>query len=84
MLMLRDTQGVTSSHAMLPMEVMPIVARFTGKLTCEDIARHVSKEMGQKVEVELVVRLADELEEALYVDGPAYRRERTRIERERR
>ena len=80
--MLRDTQGVTSSHAVLPMEVVPIVARFTGSQTCEEIARQATIELGERVSVDLVVKLATELEEALFVDGPPYRRERARIERD--
>jgi AmmeMemoRadiSam system protein B len=76
MLMLRDTQGVTSSHAVLPMEVIPIVSRFTGAHTCEAIASETG------VPVELVIQIADELEDALYVEGPAYRRERARIEKD--
>jgi MEMO1 family protein len=81
-LMLRDTQGVTSSHAILPIEVVPIVARFAGSMTCEEIARDAEQELGQEVPVEVVVKLATELEEALFVDGAPYRRERARIERE--
>lgn len=80
--MLRDTQGVARSHAVLPMELVPIVARFTGGLTCDDIAEQVSKETGEAVSVEVVVRLATELEEGLFIDGAPYRRERARIERE--
>ncbi|MBX3214605.1 MAG: AmmeMemoRadiSam system protein B [Labilithrix sp.] len=79
--MLRDTQGVTS-HAVLPIEVVPIVARFTGKSTCEEIAREASTELGERVPLDLVTKLATELEDALFVDGPPYRRERARIERE--
>ena len=74
--MLRDTQGVTSSHAVLPFEVIPVVARFDGKLTCEEIAREATLEIGQRVPVDVVVRIATDLEEALFVDGPAYRRAR--------
>lgn len=81
-LMLRDTQGVTSSHAVLPMDVVPIVARFTGSMTCAEIASSVSKEIGETIPVDLVVKLATELENALYVDGPRYREARTRIERD--
>ena len=80
--MLRDTQGVARSHAVLPMEYVPIVARFDGARTCEDIARLASKEVGERVPVDVVVRLATELEEALFVEGAPYRRERARIERE--
>jgi AmmeMemoRadiSam system protein B len=81
-LMLRDTQGVTSQHAVLPIELVPIVARFTGTSTCEEIAKQVSNELGEKVPVELVIRLATELEQALFLDGAAYKRERARIEKE--
>jgi AmmeMemoRadiSam system protein B len=80
--MLRDTQGVATWHAILPMAVVPIVGRFTGGMTCEQIAHDASIELGETVPVDVVVKLATELEEALFVDGPPYRRERARIERE--
>ncbi len=80
--MLRDTQGVARTHAVLPMDLVPIVARFNGASTCEEIAKDASKEIGERVAVDLVVRLATELEEGLFVDGAPYRRERARIERE--
>ena len=80
--MLRDTQGVASSHVVLPMELVRIVGRFDGTHTCESIARLASKELNESVTVEMVVRLASELEEALFVEGAPYRRERARIERE--
>ena len=80
--MLRDTQGVTSSHAVLPMELVPIVARFTGRMTCAEIAASASSEIGEDVPVGAVVQLATELENALFVDGPPYRAERARIERD--
>jgi len=81
-LMLRDTQGVAANHVVLPMEVVPIVARFTGNATCEEIARDLSKEAGEQVPVALVIRLASELEDALFVEGAPYKKERARIEKE--
>lgn len=80
--MLRDTQGVASSHAVLPSVVLPIVARFDGSLTCEEIARQASKELGERIPVEIVVKIAGELEEALFLEGAPYRAARARIERE--
>lgn len=80
--MLRDTQGVAPSHVVVPVELLPVVSRFDGRRTCEEIARQASTEMREHVSVDLVVRLATELEEAMFVDGPPYRRERARIERE--
>ena len=80
--MLRDTQGVAPTHAVLPMELVPIVARFTGASTCDEIARLASTELGETIPVALVVQIATELEERLFLDGAPYRRERARIERE--
>jgi hypothetical protein len=81
-LMLRDTQGVAKTHAVLPMELVPIIARFNGHKTCEAIAREVSAEAKSEVPVDLVVRLANELEQSLFVDGAPYKAARARIERE--
>ncbi len=81
-MMLRDTQGVAPTHAIVPLDLVPIVSRFTGTRTCEQIAREVSREVGSAVPVELVVKLARELEESFFVDAEPYRRERARIERE--
>jgi MEMO1 family protein len=81
-LMLRDTQGVMPNPIVLPFELVPIVARFTGSMTCEEIARDVAADVGEPVSVDVVVKLATELEDALYVDGAPYRRERARIEQE--
>lgn len=80
--MLRDTQGVATSHVVLPMDLVPVIMRFDGSATCEEIARQVSKETGSRVAVDLVVQLATELEEGLFVVGDPYRRARARIERE--
>ena len=80
-LMLRDTQGVAANHVVLPMEVIPVVARFSGRETCEEIAKALSDEAGETVPVSIVVQLASELEEALFVDGAPYRRARARIEK---
>jgi MEMO1 family protein len=79
--MLRDTQGIAAVHVVLPLELVPIVARFTGAHTCEDIARQVSTETGERIPVELVVKLANELEESLFLDGAPYKRARLRVER---
>jgi len=80
--MLRDTQGVATTHVAIPMELVPIVARFDGGSTCADIARAASRELGEEVPVDLVVKLATELENGLFVEGAPYRRARARIEAE--
>jgi hypothetical protein len=73
-LVLRDTQGVTSAHACIPPMLIPIVARFTGELTCAEIAREASGELAQAVTTDLVEHVARELEKALFLDGPSYRK----------
>jgi AmmeMemoRadiSam system protein B len=82
MLVLRDTQGITSDQACIPPPLVPIVARFTGDRTCEQIAREVSEEIGEVVPIDLVLRLAEELERGLFLDGVRYREARERVERE--
>src|SRR5260370_40248265 len=72
-LVLRDTQGVTDAQAVLPPVLVPIVARFTGQLTCEEIAHEVSQELGTELPVHVVVRLAEELERGLFLEGSAFR-----------
>jgi MEMO1 family protein len=80
LLILRDTQGVTDASAALPPAVVPIVARFNGALTCEQIAREASNELGEEIPVEVVVKLARELEDGLFLDGPKFRAALSRIQ----
>jgi AmmeMemoRadiSam system protein B len=79
---LRDTHGVTSSQAVLPPAVIPIVSRFDGRATCGQIAAAVSKELGEQVPVEVVVRLAQELDKGLFLEGPTFQSARERVEHE--
>src|SRR5579872_1618022 len=81
-LLLRDTQGVTEAHAVIPPPLVPVIARFTGRATCEQIAREASGEMGFEVPVDVVVRLAEELERGLFLEGPTLQAARTRVQRE--
>jgi AmmeMemoRadiSam system protein B len=81
-LVLRDTQGVTSAHATLPPVLVPILARFNGRLTCAQIAAEASKEIGEEVPTEVVVRLARELDTGLFLEGPTFRAARARVEQE--
>jgi MEMO1 family protein len=81
-LVLRDTQGITDAHAVIPPALASVVVRFTGRLTCEEIALEASEEVGSNVPVDVVVRLADELAVGLFLEGPLFRAARARVERE--
>jgi AmmeMemoRadiSam system protein B len=81
-LVLRDTQGVTSAHAALPPVLFPILSRFDGRLTCAQIAAEASGELGGEVPTDVVVRLARELEAGLFLEGPTFRAARARVEKE--
>jgi len=72
-LVLRDTQGISQSHAVVPPPLVPVVARFSGRQTCEEIAREASQELGQPIPIDVVVHLAGELEEGLFLEGPVFR-----------
>ena len=80
LLVLRDTQGVTDATAALPPALVPIVARFNGALTCDEIAAEASREIGEEVPVELVVRLARELDDGLFLEGARFRMALTKVQ----
>lgn len=73
LLILRDTQGVTSKQVSLTPALVPIVGRFTGAKTCAQIAREASEELGSEVTVDEVVSIADDLDQALFLEGPRFR-----------
>src|SRR5260370_485057 len=72
-LLLRDTQGVTDAHAAVPPPLVPIVTRFDGALTCEEIAREASRDLGTLVPADRVVDLARQLDEALFLEGATFK-----------
>ena len=81
-IVLRDTQGFTAAQAALPPTLLPIVSRMTGRRTCAEIARDAAVELGCEVPVDVVVRLANELDDALMLDSAKFRAARARIEGE--
>lgn len=81
-LVLRDTHGISQGHAVLPPPLVAIVARFTGTRTCVEIAAEASAELGTPVPVDVVVRLAAELERGLFLEGPTFQAARRQVERQ--
>jgi AmmeMemoRadiSam system protein B len=81
LLVLRDTQGIASANASLPPALVPIVARFDGTRSCEEIAKESARDLGQEVPFELVVKLANDLDAALFLDGARYQEALAKVER---
>lgn len=81
-LLLRDTQGIAPSDVKFAPAARAILARFDGRATCADVAARASEATGETIPVDVVVRLATDLEERLFVEGPLYDAARARIERD--
>jgi predicted class III extradiol MEMO1 family dioxygenase len=81
-IVLRDTQGVTDKQAVIPEALFPIVGSFDGARTCAQIAADLSKQFGETVPVEAIVRLATELEKAFFLEGDAFEAAKKKIEDE--
>ena len=71
-MVLRDTRGIAPGDAVLPPALVPIIARFDGEHTCAEIAAAASAAIGSDVSVELVLRLAQQLDEGLFLEGPTF------------
>jgi AmmeMemoRadiSam system protein B len=78
-LVLRDTQGIAHGHAVLPPALIPIVGRFTGRLTCGQIAKEASLELGGVVDTEVVEGVARQLDEGLFLEGETFDRALERV-----
>ena len=73
-LVLRDTQGIAQGHAVLPPALIPIVSRFTGRMTCAQIAAEASREVGGDVPESVVEDVARQLDEGLFLEGETFMR----------
>lgn len=80
-LVLRDTQGIATGHAMLPPPLVAIVAQFDGTRTCTEIARAVKADLGE-VPVDVVRDLATQLDEGLFLDSPTFDKALERVKRD--
>ncbi|MEO7110644.1 MAG: AmmeMemoRadiSam system protein B [Polyangiaceae bacterium] len=81
-LVLRDTEGIAKGVAQIPPFLVPIVRRFDGSRTCTDIAREASEELGEQISIDMVEKIADELDLGLFLEGPTFRAARTKVEKD--
>lgn len=80
-LVLRDTQGIATGHAVIPPPLIPIVSRFDGQHALAEIAKLATTELQRTVTEADVERLADELDRGLFLFGARFDEARARIER---
>ncbi len=70
-LVLRDPTGVAKTPALVPIALAPIVARFTGTRTFEEIRRALYRDERLDVPLEAIREAARTLDAALFLEGPA-------------
>jgi AmmeMemoRadiSam system protein B len=71
---LRDSEGIAESPAVVPLKLVPVLARFTGNATCAAIAHDLD------VPVHVVTHVASELARGLFLHGPTFERAKKRAE----
>ncbi len=69
-LALRDPLGIATTPALIPLDLVPIVARFTGSHTFAEIQREIWRDEGIDVPIEVIRDAASALEDALFLEGP--------------
>lgn len=77
--MLRDTEGVAPSAVTIPAELAPVLERFNGARTLEQIAEDASRALGRRITVDLVADLARELDEAFLLETPRFQARRSAV-----
>lgn len=80
-LVLRDTEGLTSAQATIPQALVPIVARFDGQRTATQIASEVSAQLGEPIRAELVLQIAAQLDDQFFLESPRGKARRTEVTR---
>jgi len=70
-LVLRDPTGVAKTPALVPIALAPVVARFTGHGSLDDIRRALLRDEGLDVPLDAIRDAARALDDALFLEGPA-------------
>ncbi len=71
-LLLADDLGLIDGRVFVPIELLPVLGRFTGEKTVEEIASELSEESGRPLPADFVRNLASQLEERLCLEGPRF------------
>jgi AmmeMemoRadiSam system protein B len=79
---LQDNQAITKVRAALPVPLYRVVAMFDGRRTCAQIAEAATRDFDSEIPVEVVVKVAEQLDEALYLEGPRFEAALANVRRE--
>jgi len=69
-LVLRDPTGVAKTPALVPVALVPVIARFSGDRTHADIRRELLRDEGLDVPLSAIRDAAEALHDALFLEGP--------------
>lgn len=69
-LALRDPTGVAKTPALVPVALVPIIARFDGRRSHADIRRGLLQDEGLDVPLSAIRDAAEALDESLFLEGP--------------
>ncbi|UQA56044.1 AmmeMemoRadiSam system protein B [Polyangium aurulentum] len=78
-LLLRDSEGIASGAVAVPMDLVPVIARFDGVSSPAVVAQRASRASGKTVETSVVEQLVAELDSAFMLDTPRFRARRREV-----
>lgn len=80
-LCLRDPQGIAEGPALVPLPLVPVVARFTGARSLEQIRESLARDEGLALSLATLEAAAKALDDALYLEGPRFQSAKAEVER---
>lgn len=80
-LCLRDPQGIAEGPALVPLPLVPVVARFTGARSLEQIRESLARDEGLAISLGTIEAAAEALSASLYLEGPTFESAKAEVER---
>jgi AmmeMemoRadiSam system protein B len=80
-LCLRDPQGIAPRPAFVPLPLVPVVARFTGRRSIDQIRESLARDEGIAVSKETIETAAKALDDSLFLEGPRFQSAKAEVER---
>lgn len=80
-LCLRDPQGIAEGPALIPLPLVPVVARFTGARSLEQIRESLARDEDLAISLGTIEAAAKALSDSLYLEGPKFQSAKAEVER---